>query len=112
MASYLLKLGHSVTVLDDKFAVASVCYQSDGWSCWVSPQNSSSVGDVRVVRTGKVRKEFLIERAIYRGIPSTGEIVGSIAMTPPRLCCYYGQDIDDHNNDVAGACASLVLHMV
>lgn len=59
-------------------------YLSDGWSARVSSRCVSSVGDHRVVRHGRVRHEFLLERAIYRSPNPSGGSDFATVLAPPR----------------------------
>ena len=59
-------------------------YQSDGWSTFVSSHHLSEVGAYRVTRTGRARKEFLLERAIYKTTDPSHHITSKLYITPPK----------------------------
>ena len=41
-------------------------FMSDGWSCDMRSRDMSSAGDVSVRRTGRLRTEFIVQRAILK----------------------------------------------
>jgi hypothetical protein len=65
-------------------APALVSYQSDGWSTWVKSRISTSTGVLTICREGRTRKEFLLERSIYKTIDESGKISAAMTLSPPR----------------------------
>ena len=63
---------------------SSVSYQSDGWSAIVSERNRESFGPVTIDRSGRVKKEFMLERTIVKTIDENGGIVARLLVTPAR----------------------------
>lgn len=59
-------------------------YMSHGWTAWVTEPCIFTVGELRVRRNGKVRKEFSAERTIIKRIGSTHRAHDAILLTPAR----------------------------
>ncbi len=75
----------SLVVTEDNFDdPLLVSYQSDGWSTFVSGRSIGLVGPVRILRHGRAKKEFLLERTIIKKIDSLGTITARLFVTPPR----------------------------
>ena len=49
-------------------------YQSDGWSSLVRARTTFDLEETQVVRNSRCKKEFLLERAIYKTIDANGVI--------------------------------------
>jgi len=76
---------NALTIRKGEFSDPSfVSYQSDGWSAFVSDTEIISVDGHRVTRRGRAKREFLLERAVYKTITPSGEIKGYIMARPPR----------------------------
>jgi hypothetical protein len=73
-----------VTKDDDMADPMMVSYQSDGWSTFVSGRSVGLVGNVRVLRHGRAKKEFLLERTILKKIDSLGNVTARLFLSPPR----------------------------
>ena len=77
-------------------------YQSDGWSAFVSETTTAYANGTRIVRSGRVRKEFLLERSVIRSIDAGGNIRARLRSTPPRpmderaVCWYVLQAASEH----------------
>ena len=59
-------------------------HQSDGWSAFVSEQTRHAVNGDTVVRTGRSRKEYLLERGVVKTIDAAGRIRARLLVKPAR----------------------------
>ena len=83
---------------------AMVTYQSDGWSCFVNSRHVASCGKVRVLSSGRIKKEILLDRRVYTwmtrarsraelrwGFPGLwiwGRSAGTFSKLRPRVVVY------------------------
>jgi len=60
------------------------CYCNDGWSGTITERTVERLGDKKVVRQGKVRREFLIENGFLRLRTPFGEDKFALLFGSPR----------------------------
>ena len=70
------------TLADNRRAVAMSMYMSDGWGSFINSTKVGHVGDYHVIRNGKTRKEFLLERSVLK-VLTGGETKVHMMFYPP-----------------------------
>ena len=71
----------------DKDRCLMSCYMSDGWGKKVRTVSTAAADGVKVVREGRFKHEFLLERSMLRGFSGTGAPIMSMGFGPPMGMC-------------------------
>ena len=85
LVTYLCRQCESLVVRNDPDGDPAVqWYSNDGWAAFVTETCTFTAGGETIVRKGRVRKEFLLERSIVKRIPARGSIISKIYIWRPR----------------------------
>lgn len=81
---FLLRAARALVLTAWHAGTCFVHYQSDGWSCFVSARHVDDCKPVRFTRSDNAKKEFLLERSIYKSISTCNDVTSCFFITPPR----------------------------
>ena len=103
LVSFAARKAESLVVVQGRELPQLISYQSDGWTTAVASKVVANVGPIRFTRTGRAKKELLLERSVHMVIdPDTG-LQKTIGLTPPRpmdhgvSCWHISQASCDHH---------------